>query len=554
VSASRGPLAVVVDWLSRHALVLATGFAAALPILVVMVRTIAADWAPLGDNAMIAIRAYDVFSADPPLVGQSSGGATTVLDQRAFCPGPLLFWLLAVQARFLDPAWMAVTAGLVNVASVVGAVALARRRGGLWLMFATAIAIALMLRSIPAHAYSDVWNPWVPLLPFLLLIFLAWSLACGDIRLLPLAVLVASFVSQAHLAFLLPAAGVMAVGLAGLVARYARPPPSGRAPIRPWVIAAAVVLVACWTAPAIEQATDRPGNAVLLARAATSDEPTLGRQAGAHAVARAVGVRPWWLKAPRSTEARMVDLRGAPGPRTLASTIVVLAALIAVLAAGAMRRRRDVVAAAALGLVLSLVVGLNAAGTPEPAFATVGYTMLWASPAGMVVWLLLGWSVVALVAGSARPVMGARPAALGLGIAVTVGTVVALTADPSFEPFDEMRTAGERAVAAAQPGETVRVDRSAQGFWPVVTAVRFQAGLVYALRRGGSTVRAPVIAEKIGPRYRTGPADRALSVDVDRPPALAGTTIMRLLVHPRSSATGLAPQAVRITSRPLSRP
>ena len=156
-------------WLRRHALVLATGLAAALPIVVVVIRAVAAGWAPLGDNAIIAVRAYDVFTAHSPLVGQSSGGATSVLDQRAFSPGPLLFWLLAVQARFLDPVWMAMTAGLVNVASVMGAVALARRRGGLLLMFATAIAIAVMLRSIPTQAYSDVWNPWMPLLPFLLL-------------------------------------------------------------------------------------------------------------------------------------------------------------------------------------------------------------------------------------------------------------------------------------------------------------------------------------------------------------------------------------------------
>ena len=79
------------------------------------------------------------------------------------------------------------------------------------------------------------------------------------------------------------------------------------------MIAAAVVLVACWTAPVIEQATHRPGNAVLLARAASTDEPKLGMSAGLHAVVRTVGGRPWWIREPRSTEARMVDLRGAPG-------------------------------------------------------------------------------------------------------------------------------------------------------------------------------------------------------------------------------------------------
>jgi hypothetical protein len=549
------------SWPARHALVLATGLAAALPIIVVMIRAVAADWTALGDNAITAVRAYDVFTAHSPLVGQSSGGATSVLDQRAFCPGPLLYWLLAVQAHFLDPVWMAITAGLVNIASIMGAVALARRRGGLLLMFATAAAIPVMLLSIPSHAYSDPWNPWVPLMPFLLLIFLTWSLACGEVRLLPVAVLVASFVAQTHLAFLLPAVGVMAVGLAGLALSRRRPGPavsgSVRRPsgeggsARPWVIAAAVVFVVCWTAPVVEQATHRPGNFVLLARAASTDQPTLGTSAGAYAVARAVGVRPWWLRAPRGTEERIIDLQARPGARSLGSTIVVLAGLAVVALVALRRRRHDVVAAVALAFVLCAILAMNAAAVPEPAIATVGYTMLWASPAGMVIWLVLGWSIVTLVGGSRFVVRPGRPALLGLGGVVLVAAVVAVAADPPFEPFGQMRAADERAVAATPAGQTVRVDRSARGFFPVVTAVRFQAGLVYALRRHGRSVRAPILAEKLGSLYRAGPAERALRVDVDAPPPPGSRAVIRFLVRPRSSTLHLAPQVVRITSRRL---
>jgi hypothetical protein len=305
----------------------------------------------------------------------------------------------------------------------------------------------------------------------------------------------------------------------------------------------------------IEQATHRPGNAVLLARAASTDEPKLGTSAGLHAVVRTVGIRPWWVKEPRSTEARMVDLRAVPGPRSIVSAILALAALVAVAAVARRRKRHDVTAAAALALVLCAVVGVDAAGTPEPAFATVGYTMLWASPAGMVVWLLLGWSLATLFAGSRLVVPAGRPAAIGLAAAAVAGTLIAVTTDGHFEPFGQMRSAADSALAATPAGETVRVDRSARSFWPVVTAVRFQAGLVYALRRDGRTVRAPVIASKLGSQYRAGPADRALRVDVDRPPPPPGRrTITRFMIHPRSSSAGLAPQVVRITSRRLRPP
>ena len=95
--------------------------------------------------------------------------------------------------------------------------ALARAGGGRPLMLMTAVAIALMCTSLAAETFHDVWNPAASLFPFLLLILLCWSLAGGRHRLLPVTVLVASFVVQAHLAFLAPVLGMLAVGAAGLV-------------------------------------------------------------------------------------------------------------------------------------------------------------------------------------------------------------------------------------------------------------------------------------------------------------------------------------------------
>ena len=49
--------------------------------------------------------------------------------------------------------------GIVNTLAIIGCVALARRRGGLVLMFATAIGIALMCQSLPSESLPRHLEP-----------------------------------------------------------------------------------------------------------------------------------------------------------------------------------------------------------------------------------------------------------------------------------------------------------------------------------------------------------------------------------------------------------
>ena len=327
----------------------AAGLAAALPIVVSTLHAVTVDWVPLGDNAYTAVRAFDVFTDRSPLVGQWSSGASTAAGELTYSPGPLLFWLLAIPARLPAESLMVVTMGLVNVACVVGAMALARRRGGWPLMLALAAALPLMLASLPGDAYSNIWNSSAALMPFTLLVFLCWSLACGEYRLLPLTVVVASLVAQTHLTFVGPAVGVTLVGLVGLAL-------SRRAPRR-WVLGSLAVALVCWSAPLIDQATNDPGNLRLLVRAATTDVPTLGSSAGWKAVVHMAGIPPWWLQDERNPLERLGDLTARPSALAIGSTLLVLAGLGAITIIGWRRRRPEVWAAGALGLVLCLAVG-----------------------------------------------------------------------------------------------------------------------------------------------------------------------------------------------------
>jgi hypothetical protein len=518
-------------WLARHLLVLVTGIAAALPIVVSMGERVAVDWVPLADNAVIAVRSLDVLTTDTPLLGQWSSGPSGVLEEDVYAPGPLLYWLLALPARLPGAVWLELAMGLVNVISVVGVVALAHRRGGRALMFAAAFAVALMFASLPAESLSDIWNPSAPLAPFILLIFLCWSLACGEYRLLPLTALVASFVVQGHLAYVAPALGVLAVGLAGLVLSRSS---VRRPPDRRWGVAAILIVLACFSLPLLEQAIHRPGNLVRLGRAATAADPTLGLELGRHALVRAVGIVPWWLREPRIPLERIGDLTVAPGAVAAASTLLVLSSLGAACVVGRRRRRADVVAAGALGLVLCAAVLIATASTPRSAFTGVGYTLRWTSPAGMWVWLAVCWSLVTLL----RPRLPHAPAVppalaslAGVAVVASVGGLVAAGAAPRQESFRAMRAIGARLEQDLPRGRTTRVDATSTPNTSFI-ALDLQAGIVYWLRREGRAVTAPGLAHLLGDRYRSDGRDeeQLLRVDIDTAPPDRGRVIARLTV------------------------
>lgn len=370
-------------------------------MIVSTVAATRAGWVPGADTAIVATRAHDVLSSHPPLVGQYSL-AGEVTGHVIHSLGPMLFWLLALPANYGPTASLIWTMGAVNTLAIVGAVALARRRGGLALMFAAALAIALMCQSLAAETFHDVWNPSAGLFPFTLLIFLCWSLACGEYRLLPLVALVSSFVVQAHLMYLPPTLGLLAVGLGGLaLSRIGEV--RGR-PVLRWGLAALAVGAICWSAPVVEELSARPGNLTLVAEAATARQSTVGASAGWHAVARAVGIRPWWLYVPKTRWERKHDVRSRPSSHTIVSCLALLGALLLTMLVAFLRRRRDVATAALIGFVLCAALAAIAASTPAPRVlsATLGYTMWWGSQVGMWVYLILAWSLWLVLAWSAH--------------------------------------------------------------------------------------------------------------------------------------------------------
>lgn len=480
---------------------LAVPLAAALACIPVLAATLqaAGDWYPTSDSGVIVLRAFDVFSAHPPLLGQYSQ-SSPLIGEVTYSLGPLEYWLLALPAH-VGPTAVVLVMGAVNAACVAGAVLLAARRGGTGLGVATALVLVLLSRSLPVEVSYEVWNCWAAVFPFTLLLFVAWSVACGDHRLLPLLALLASYTAQVHFVYLLPTLAALGVAVAGFVAWRRR---GGQAPVRRWAIAAAVVALVCWSAPIIEQLQHDPGNLVRAYRLATDDHPTVGWRVGWSTTAHAVGMPAWWMQPAPGLAERLLEPQHAPLERRL-SAIAVMAALAVLLALAWRRRRRDLVAGLALAALLIVAVALVAGSIPsgQLGIAALVYVLVWATPAGMWVWLMLGWSAWAL-----RPVSLPRWVAPA-GVAAVGLLAVAIAAgrdydDPERYPPGTKDYAGLERVAAAVSAGAPRDGPVLLDVPPLLReSIAYRNAIAYRLRTDGVPfVVPPAMANELGSEYR----------------------------------------------------
>ena len=406
-------------------------------------------------------------------------------------------------------------------------------------MFTTAVALAVMCRSLPSETFHGVVNNAVSLLPFTLLLFLAWSVACGEYRLLPVTVLVASFVAQAHFSVAPASLAVLVVALVCLFwvrTRHPRAARSGEHPRR-WFVAALGVALVCWSASMLDQLFHRPGNFVRIVQTATADQKKFETAWAWHADVRTIGVPPWWLRPPSETFIRRTeDLTSSPGAVAIASYVLLLGGLLFFVLVGRRRGRPDLVAVGTLALVINGAVVLLTASLPERLFFSVDKGLIWASPVGMFTWLAAGWSLAVVVGPERlRAVIGQgasarlRPAVAsvaGLIVTAIVSVLVATAQEPdanrwAFHPVRSItsgldaRLPRDRAVLVG----SFPVAPPARAVATSLTGFGFQTAIVYQLRRSGIRVFAPPnldLAEKLGAQYRARGYDDLLELNHDR--------------------------------------
>jgi hypothetical protein len=321
------------------------------------------------------------------------------------------------------------------------------------------------------------------------------------------------------------------------------------------VLAALAVLVACWSAPLIDEVVHEPGNLTMLRRTLGADRARLGADAAWHAVVQAFGTPPWWLESRADNASRFTDIAVSPSR----PSILAFLALVGVLGLGLLQwRRLTQPSAAALGLALIAALAAVAAATPAERVITVGYTMLWGSPAGMFAWLAAGLALAGLLARARRPELGRAARAAGLAVAALLG-VWAASADspqPNRWIYEPARALTNELEEALPPGRSVYVR-------PSTGELGFKAYplIVYALRQHG--VRPLVVPESVesmggwygvtGRRYDTSVAvlegeaelpagGRVVArVPVEEGPTASAGRPLRLVVIPNARGAAARP-------------
>jgi hypothetical protein len=512
------------------------------PILLAGVRAAWRGWTPTGDNAYSAVRGWDVFSSQPPLLGTWSS-ASLYTGHQINHPGALQFDLLAVPVHLLGHGpGTAVGMAMGNAAAVglVGWLVL-RSLGGA--AAATAMAFAgLLTWSLGSEMLYDPWSQYAPLLPFALFLVTVGCVVAGDLAALPIMVVAGGYALQTHLSYSLLVPGLTGFALAAVAAssiRQRRRDAAGwrraRGRTLRWTAIGAVTGLAVWAQPLVEQLSGAgEGNLAALARSRSAPAPTPSLGDSVRALGGTVAVPPAWL--PPSYGSPSFHLDGSGRPTWLAASgLLALTLALVVLGVRAWRRGSPAVAGATATALAALVIGFMTVDRAPMRFGIVPTYLRWMWPLGMVVWLAVGLALLDEVwsrrqARVAGPVPGpglgrptARWASVGLAAtavtaAATVPTVDNGTASPPWtvdaihevdddvaaavdgEPGVLVEMGGHLAVGATAPALFGVLQEAGVPFYVHDVALVRQLGVDRAYEPGDATVRLVV---------RGGRADRA---------------------------------------------
>lgn len=352
-------------------------------MLVAAVVLVWRPWAPTLDMAMTELRVRDVGGPHTPLIGLP--GRIGSFPDQGNHPGPLSFYLVAPFYRLAgSSAWgMELGSVVVNTVAVAGTVAIGARLAGRRGAIALAAVCAVAVRGYGLNVLTHPWNPYFPVLMWLLVLVAAWAVLAGDHAMAVVVAVGASVAAQTHVPYLLNGIAVCALVAAVLAWRWRRG--ARAAPGRSLLVATGVG-AALWLPPIVDQLIRDPGNIRRLVRHFASNppasEPTIGtadaarvflRHLDAFGAAGSLVVR----------QSAFVHRSGLPGGTGWGGALVLVLWLVAV--AVAWRRRHRMLLALDAVVAVALMVGVASIAR---IFGKVWFYLtlwLWASMLLMVV-------------------------------------------------------------------------------------------------------------------------------------------------------------------------
>ena len=249
--------------------------ALAVPLIVSLVVIAQRRWYPANlDFAWTEFRVRDVGTSRSPLIGLP--GRIGTLERQGSHLGPLSFYLLAPLYRLLGSSTWALRASVVglNFAGLVvvlliarrrgGALLMARSRGGVFIFLGIVAAAALLVHFLGASVLTMPWNPYMPVIWWMVFLLAAWSVLLDDLPMLPVAAVSGAFCIQTHISYLGLVGGLGALVL-GWVAfsAFRRKGALGEHPWR-WVGLSVALLVALFSPVLWDQLTNKPGNLSII--------------------------------------------------------------------------------------------------------------------------------------------------------------------------------------------------------------------------------------------------------------------------------------------------
>ena len=435
------------------------------------------DFLPTADHALIEMQVRDVGRHE------LLNGLYSRQDWRH--PGPMFAYLAAPVYRLLGSTPVAVNtvAVLLNGGAIAGMALIARRLGGRGPMLATLVASALLLRTLGAETVRDPWNNYVTILPFGLMIFLTWAMLCRERWALPAGVVVAGFLAQTHVGFVLLALPLLLLGAGALVVSAVRagPGPDRRGLVRPGLLALGL-LALLWLPPVYDAVVNRRDSnlsrLVSYFRHSTEARHTLLEGWGV--VTGQFSWPPEW-----ATNALGQNFLGEDR-HMYSRPLPVLLALVALAAVVVWRRTagRRLVVVLAVALVLGIVAVARTLG------GAFYYRLFWAWIPPVVAFVLVGWAGWMLVE-RRWPRRGTNVLTAG---AVAVLAVLAVVNSVTQVTTETRAEADGQVVAALLPGllddldgrdgTVVITDAFGSGSW-------YSRGLVLELERRGIDVKVP---------------------------------------------------------------